>query len=57
MLPLSWVFFAGWIRFRPAGGSEELPTHPGHVAYLSRLQFAWETATSHTVFQDLAEMD
>ena len=40
-------------------GPEGIPDtlmHPGNVDYLARLQIAWETVTSHPIFQDVADM-
>lgn len=37
-------------------GTEDIPTHQGNVDYLARLQIAWETVTSHPIFQDVVDM-
>lgn len=35
---------------------EDLPVRQGHVAYLERLQIAWETVASHPIFHNAADM-
>ena len=39
-----------------AADSDDVP-HPSNVAYLERLQIAWDTVTAHPVFQNVVDMD
>ena len=36
--------------------ADDVP-HPSNVAYLERLQIAWDTVTAHPVFQNVVDMD